>query len=118
MEIVFYKTRTGSEPAREFILGLGIKVQAKVVRTIKLLADNGPALREPYSKPLGDGIFELRIQLATDAVRVLYFFWVGDRAVLTNGFTKKTPKTPAEAIERAKTYRQDFLQRQVPNDKI
>ncbi|MDD5792660.1 MAG: type II toxin-antitoxin system RelE/ParE family toxin, partial [Erysipelotrichaceae bacterium] len=37
-------------------------MKAKVLRTIDLLKNNGPLLREPYSKSLGDGIFELRIK--------------------------------------------------------
>ena len=50
---------------------------------------NGPSLREPYSKPLENGIFELRTKQGSDITRVLYFFIVGKKAVLTNGFIKK-----------------------------
>ncbi|MCR5563627.1 MAG: type II toxin-antitoxin system RelE/ParE family toxin, partial [Desulfovibrio sp.] len=83
-----------------------------MARTIKLLADNGPALREPVSKSLGDGIFELRAKVSSDTTRVLYFFFVGRCAILTNGFVKKTRKTPPAEIELAKKYRDDFMQKQ------
>ena len=33
-----------------------------------------------------DGIFELRIKSGSDISRILYFFFVGDKAILTNGF--------------------------------
>lgn len=33
------------------------------------------------------------------------------KAVLTNGFIKKTQKTPRKEIEIAKKYREDFLRR-------
>ena len=56
-EVLFYEKGDGSEPAKDFILSLDIKMQAKVMRTIQLLQNNGPQLREPYSKPLGDGNF-------------------------------------------------------------
>ena len=50
------------------------------MRTIDLLEINGPLLREPYSKPLENGIFELRNKQGADITRVLYFFIVGKKA--------------------------------------
>ena len=110
-EVVFYDKEDGAEPAKEFILSLDKKMRAKMLRTIMLLADNGPMLREPYSKPLEDGIFELRVKVGSDISRVLYSFFVGRRVVLTNGFIKKTQKTPSAEIERAKRYRAEFISR-------
>ena len=110
-EVEFYETETGKQPAREFLLSLNTKMRAKMADTISILQDNGYELREPYSKHLSDGIFELRAKVGSDATRVLYFFYVGGRIILTNGFVKKTQKTPAKEIERAKRYRADYLQR-------
>ena len=111
-EVVFYdKPEGGSMPALEFLDSLDLKMRAKMLRTIQLLADNGTDLREPYSKPLGDGIFELRAKVGSDITRVLYFFFVGRRIVLTNGFIKKTEKTPPQEIERAKHYRAEYNSR-------
>lgn len=110
-EVIFYDKEDGTEPAKEFLLGLDTKMRAKMLRTISLLADNVPELREPFSKPLGDGIFELRAKVGSDISRVLYFFVVGRRVILTNGFMKKTQKTPAAEMERAKRYRAEFLSR-------
>ena len=67
----------------EFWDSLEEKMRAKVLRTIMLLEQNGNDLREPYSKPLGDGIFELRIQQASNISRVLYFFSIGNEIVRT-----------------------------------
>ena len=39
---------------------------------------------------------------------VLYFFYTGKKAVLTNGLLKKTKKTPGAAIELAKKYKADY----------
>ena len=86
-------------------------MRAKVLREITLLAANGYELREPDSKSLGDGIFELRAKVGTDISRVLYFFFVGQKVILTNGFIKKTQKTPASEITLAKQYRADYLAR-------
>ena len=91
-EIEFYDKADGSEPAKEFILSLDKKMQ-------------------PYSKALDDGIFEIRTKFGSDITRVLYFFVVGKKVILTNGFIKKTQKTPASEITLAKQYRADYLAR-------
>ena len=110
--VIFYDKPDGTEPAREFLLSIDKKMRAKLAMSIALLEDNGPALREPYSKPLGDGIFEIRAKVGTDISRVLYFFVVGRKIILTNGFVKKTPKTPSSEIRLAKQYRAEYLSRE------
>lgn len=109
--VEFYETADGKEPAKEFVLSLRYDFRAKVIRSFKLLQDNGPTLREPESKELEDGIFELRVEFAGDIVRILYFFDKGKLVILTNGFVKKSQKTPKAEIKRAKQYREDYLSR-------
>jgi len=110
-EVKFYEKENGDQPAKEFLLGLDIKMRAKMLNTIAILADNGYELREPYSKHLSEGIFELRAKVGTDITRVLYFFYVDKHIILTNGFIKKKQKTPPSEIDKAKKYRADYLQR-------
>ena len=111
-DVIFYETENGKQPAKEFLLSLDVKMRAKMLRTIEIVGENGPELREPYSKPLEDGIFELRAKVGSDISRVLYFFYIGKRIVLTNGFIKKTQKTPENEKALAKKYRADFLSRE------
>lgn len=110
-EVEFYTKDNGEKPAKDFILGLDVKMRAKVLGIIHVLEEKGNQLREPYSKHLEDGIFEIRGKVGTDITRVLYFFYYGGRIVLTNGFVKKTQKAPKQEIELAKMYRKDFLRR-------
>ena len=110
-KIEFYARPDGSEPAKDFILTLDAKMRAKVLRTVSLLQNAGPSLREPYSKMLDDGIFEIRTKLGSDITRVLYFFVIGKKVILTNGFVKKTQKTPPAEIDLAKQYRAEYLSR-------
>ena len=86
-------------------------MRAKMLWTIQLLEVNGIELREPYSKALEDGIFELRAKVGSDISRVLYFFVVGHKVILTNGFIKKSTKTPSGEKEKAKRYRAEYLSR-------
>ena len=109
--VEYYEREDGSKPAEEFILSQNNKMQSKLFMTLEFLEERGPALREPYSKPLGDGIFEVRAKVGSDISRVLYFFVIGKRIILTNGFVKKTQKTPSSEIERAKRYRADYHSR-------
>ena len=114
--VEFYETRDGQRPAEDFLDELDIKMRSKLVMTLKVLQEQGNRLREPYSKHLDDGIFEIRGKVGTDISRVMYFFYYGGRIILTNGFIKKTQKTPKSEIERAKQYRKDFLEREGESD--
>ena len=111
LEVEFYDLPDGKEPAKDFVLSLEPKMRDKMLWTIQLLRDNGTALRMPYSEPQEDGIFELRAKVGSDISRVLYFFFVGNKAILTNGFIKKTQKTPQAEKDKAKKYRADYLSR-------
>ncbi|MCM1335324.1 MAG: type II toxin-antitoxin system RelE/ParE family toxin [Bacteroides sp.] len=111
-EIIFYDKPDGTEPAREFILSLDKKMKARMIKLVDMLEKNGSELRMPYSKHIDDGIFELRAKVGSDTSRVLYFFIIGSKAVLTNGFIKKKQKTPQSEIKLAKKYRNEFLNRE------
>lgn len=95
-DIIFYDKPDGTEPVKEFLDSLDVKMRAKMIRTIVMLQKNG---------------YELRAKVGSDISRVLYFFIVGKKVVLTNGFIKKTQKTPKEELERAKQYRAEYLSR-------
>lgn len=115
-EVIFYKKENGEEPAKDFLINLDPKMRAKIARAISRLEKNGTELREPFSKHLEDGIFELRATFSSNISRVLYFFFTGHTAILTNGFIKKTQKTPRSEIERAKRYRDDYINRRNKNN--
>lgn len=110
-EIIFYDTEDGKCPVQDFLDSLEPKLLAKTLRTIDLLETNGHNLREPYSKYVGEGLFELRAKHGSNITRVLYFFIVGKKAVLTNGFIKKTDKIPRNEKEIAQNYKADYERR-------
>ena len=110
-DVKFYDKPDGTKPAKDFIAELEPKMRAKMLRMVDMLEKNGADLRLPYSKHLDEGIFELRAKVGSNISRVLYFFVVGRRAVLTHGFIKKTDKTPPFEIQRAKNYRTEYLGR-------
>ena len=110
--VSFFERNDGTFPAEEFINSLDDKMAAKVYWILGMVEANGPELREPYSKHLDDGIFEIRAKIGTNLSRVLYFFVIGKRVIATHGFTKKTQKTPPSEIKKAKEYRKSFLEQE------
>ena len=112
-EVEYFEKEAGTCPAEEFILSQDIKMRAKLFRLLELLEEKGNTLREPYSKSLNDGIFEIRAKQGSDITRVLYFFYVGNKIILTNGFVKKSQKTPLSEIALAKKYRAEYERRLV-----
>ncbi|GHU99627.1 hypothetical protein FACS1894211_05360 [Clostridia bacterium] len=109
--VEFYEKENGQKPAQDFLDDLDERFRAKVIREIDMLEAKGTEVREPFSKYLKEGIFELRIQLASNISRVFYFFFAGRKIILTNGFIKKTQKTPAAELNKAKQYKLDYERR-------
>ncbi|MCQ2009183.1 MAG: type II toxin-antitoxin system RelE/ParE family toxin [Sporolactobacillus sp.] len=110
--LIPYEKQNGEKPVTVYLNSLDTKHRVKVLRNLQLLEEFGPTkeMREKI-KPLGNGIFELRTQFSNNIFRILYFHLVDKNLILTNGFTKKTEKTPPREIKKAKDYRDDFLKR-------
>ena len=110
-DIEFYSLPNGQKPVENFLDSLSVKMRVKALDSLSLLEEYGNQLRLPYSQALEDGIFELRIKFSSDISRVFYFFYVGNKIVVTNGFIKKTQKTLASELAKARKYKQDYERR-------
>ena len=117
-EVEFYERDSGECPVEEFLLYLDVKMRAKILGLIGILQEKGNLLREPHSKHLEDGIFELRGKVGNDISRILYFFYYDRKIIFTNGFIKKSQKTPKNEIKRAKQYRKEYIERCGHNEKV
>ncbi|MDD6966253.1 MAG: type II toxin-antitoxin system RelE/ParE family toxin [Firmicutes bacterium] len=115
-EIEFYQLPNGKKPVEEFLDSLDKKMRAKAIYGLSILEEYGNTLREPHSKSMGDGLFELRIKFAGDISRIFYFFVVDNKIILTNGFIKKTLKTPKAELDLARKYKADYERRQNCNE--
>jgi phage-related protein len=108
----FFCQTSGKSPAEDFIRSLDGRSRRKFYFVLELLEEMGHRLPEPYAKYIGNDIFELRFTGTEGAVRVLYFFFHQDRAIITNGFIKKTQKTPDNEKAMAVSRRKEFLENQ------
>lgn len=111
-EIHFYRTAGGGCPVEEFLDGLGPKQAQKVAWVLRLVKEL-PLVPKQYFKKLEgtDELWEVRAEFGGDAFRRLGFWDAGRLIILTNGFAKKTQKTPERELELAAQRRRDHLNR-------
>ncbi len=95
--IVFYKTYFD-----EFFIRQRPKVRDKIVWTLELI-EQLDTIPETYLKHLEGttGLYEIRVQQASDIFRIFCCFDEGKLVVLFNGFHKKSQKTPRAEIKKA-----------------
>jgi phage-related protein len=105
----YYVATLNRSPVKEFIDLLYDKTQQKFFFVKALLEEFGYKLPYPHAKYLGNSIFELRFKGQEGETRILYFFFHKDKAVFTNGFIKKSGKTPKGELLIAMNRRAEFL---------
>lgn len=97
-QLRYYLDKRGGSPVEEFIEKLPEEERAPLRARIDFLGEVGNRAREPLSKSLGMGLFELRVRSS----RIFYCFKPGGVIVLLHAFRKKTQKTPKQEIEIAR----------------
>ena len=91
------------EPAKKFLLNLKINFRAKAFRTIGLLKEFGPILKEPHTKKVTGtkNLYELRVKLGNNICRFFYFHHAHNIYVITSGYVKKEQKLNKLEIKKA-----------------
>ena len=114
--VYFYRDQNGNEPVLEYLKELASKndkdsriKRNKVNDYIQALSQYGTSIGEPYIKHLDGEIWELRPLRD----RILFVAWYNGSYVLLHVFMKKTRKTPAREIDRAKRELADLMERGV-----
>ncbi len=102
--IIFFKSYF-----EEFFVKHRDKVKAKIVWTFDLVEEI-EKVPETYLKHIEntEGLYEIRVQQASDIFRIFCFFDERQLVVLANGFQKKTQKTPKQEIEKALKIKQEY----------
>lgn len=100
-------------PFLEFLKSLSNDEQVEITAAVDKLLEfknTNNRIPEKMSKYLKDGIFELRVNHLNKISRSLYFYEKNKLIIFTNGFLKKTAKTPSKELEKAvkiKNYHQN-----------
>lgn len=96
----FYAAASGRRPVREWILALPMADRGTIGRDIQKVEFGWP-IGMPYCRPLGEGLWEVRSDLAGGRIaRVIFSIHRGEM-ILLHGFEKKTQKTPAHDLNLA-----------------
>ena len=77
-------------------------ISVSFVRIAEQIVVSGPNLGMPYTRPFGDGLFEIRAKGAEGIGRAFFCCLVRRRVVILHGFIKKTQATPAKELEIAR----------------
>lgn len=95
--VVFYK-----HYFEEFFIEQNPKVRDKIVKVLDIIEqiERVPAQYLKFIEGT-NGLFEVRVQLASNIFRIFCFFDGNKFVVLLSGFQKKTQKTPHKEIEKA-----------------
>jgi len=84
------------------LAALDSHLRGKFLHIAELLETYGPHhVREPYVKPLGNKLWEMRLKGLGGIARAIYVTIAERRIVVLHVFPKKTQKTPRSAIEKA-----------------
>jgi len=110
--IEFYEKENGDCPVFDFIESIkDEKLKLKTLDNIKELDDLGNTARPPLSVHVGEGIYELRTKQGSNIDRIFYFFVFGNKIIMTNGYIKKSQQLDKLEFNKARKYRNDYLDR-------
>ena len=110
--VEFYETETGVCPVMEFLDRLKASDPDDFAAVVAGLAKlrNRQYHREPLSKSLGEGLFELR-HIGKLNTRVLWFFIKKQRIVTVHAIRNKGQAIPARDMETARQRMHDWQKR-------
>jgi phage-related protein len=113
--VEFYETAAGTCPVRDFLDALKTSDHDDFAAVVAGLAklQQRQYHREPLSKSLGDGLFELR-HVGKLNTRVLWFFMRGRRIIAVHGIRNKGQAIAARDLQTAHERMRDWLKRTNP----
>ena len=97
-----------------FILSQPQKVQDKIFKIIEAI-EFLERIPSNYLKFIVEtnGLYEIRIQLASNIWRIFCFFDGENLVILLNGFQKKTQKTPKDKIDKATMLMEEYYREKI-----
>jgi len=99
LDAVFFRSKVGNEPVREWLKGLAKEQRKAIGEDIAYVQFKWP-IGKPRVDHLRGAVWEIRSSLDNRIARTL-FAVAGGQLVLLHGFIKKTRHTPDSDIELA-----------------
>jgi len=99
--LAYYQETRGTQPVFEFIEGLNLKAQMRVVEGLRVLREFGVNLGNSHIKKLtGTELWEFRI-LGSNNLRIIFVPIANRRLLLLHAFLKKKQKTDKHEMKTA-----------------
>lgn len=96
-EIIYY-----NEAVRLWVDSLPVGIRAYYARITEAMRQHGPSLGMPYTRALGEELFEIRARGKEGIARIFYCTVLRSKIVILHGFVKKTDKTPRRELAMAR----------------
>ena len=94
-----YSLQFYSPSVQKEIEGWPAGINASFTRIAEQMIESGPNLGLPYTRPFGEGLFEIRAKGEEGIGRAFFCALVGRRIVILHGFIKKTQQTPVSELK-------------------
>lgn len=108
VEARFYKSPGGSEPVRDWLLGLE-REDRRIIGFDIATAEYGWPIGMPTCRAMGGGLFEIRSSLPGKRIARILLCHARGKLVLLHGFLKKTQKTPTGDLDLARTRMKEIV---------
>lgn len=91
-----------NEEVQESIAHWPVGIRAYYARIAERIMIFGPNLGMPFTRAMGDGLFEIRARGKEGIGRAFFCMVVGQKVVILHAFIKKSQKTPQKELEIAR----------------
>lgn len=96
-KFVYYNNRVEKD-----ILNLPIELLSEFLGLQEMMEIKEPSLGMPFTRAMGNGLFEMRIRDKDNIARIFYATVIAEEIVILHNFIKKTQKTPVHELKLAK----------------
>jgi phage-related protein len=110
LHVIFFRSASGREPVREWLLELGKNERKSIGEDVKLVQYRWP-LGMPLVRKLETGLWEIRCRLTGGRNARVLFTVGGAEMVLLHAFVKKSQRTPVQELDLARERRDLWLGR-------
>ncbi len=91
-----------NENVEQSILQWPKKILAKYLKIIDLIIEEGPDLGMPLTKPMGNGLFEIRSKGQEGIARAFFCTIQDNEVIILHDIVKKTENTPNKDLRIAR----------------
>ncbi|MEA3469957.1 MAG: type II toxin-antitoxin system RelE/ParE family toxin [Thermodesulfobacteriota bacterium] len=112
LQIKFYSNQAGKKPVVDFLDSLNDKQAEKVLWVLRIIREYDRVPKQYFQKLSNTAdLWEVRVSQGGNIFRILGFHDTDQLIILTNGFQKKTQKTPRKEIVLAEKRKKNYLMR-------